>query len=281
MFKNKETYQRADQESGLVYSNITVKDLVNKDTDGDGIPDWQEGLYGLDSTKKETTPGTPDKVAINNLKNRQEISNETINRNADSAGPENTTQTAQFSRDLFTTIVAASQSGSIDQTTIDTLTTDLAEKIKNPIIRKTFLISDIKIIQDNTSQAFINYSNSFNAIYTKYPMSNNVLDILAKFIADGENVNEKALLELDPIVEQMNKIVNASSKISVPQSISTLHLNFLNTLEKVAENINDMRLFTTDPILSIGAINKYQENTDALKSAISTLNQAIKQKFNN
>ena len=42
--------------------------MINKDTDGDGILDWQENLYGLDPTKKETTPGTPDSTAISKLK---------------------------------------------------------------------------------------------------------------------------------------------------------------------------------------------------------------------
>ena len=68
VFKNTATYQKSNQENGLTYGNLTIKDLVNKDTDRDGILDWEEGLWGTDPTKKETTLGTPDKVAIENLK---------------------------------------------------------------------------------------------------------------------------------------------------------------------------------------------------------------------
>ena len=56
VFENKETYKGAGQKNGLTYGNITIKDLVNKDTDGDGILDWEEGLWGTDPTKKENTP---------------------------------------------------------------------------------------------------------------------------------------------------------------------------------------------------------------------------------
>lgn len=281
VFKNTETYQKNDPEGGLTYANTTLEDLVNKDTDQDGIRDWEEGLWGTDPTKAETTPGTADSVAINKSSDQSvnQQGGSLLKKNSQAA--ENLTETDKFSRELFATVATASQNGVMDQATIDTLSISLAEKIKNPIIKKTFSSSDIKTIQDDTPQAFTNYSNTINNIYTKYPMNNNVLNILERFIADGENVNENALLELDPIIGQMNKIIDALAKINVPQSVSTLHLNLLNAFERITENISDIRLFNTDTILSIGAITKYQENTDALVSAMNTLNIAVKQKFNN
>ena len=72
--KNKTTFQNYlnngndEQNNGLVYSTETLESMVNKDTDGDGILDWEEGLWGTDPIKKETTPGTPDKVAIEKIK---------------------------------------------------------------------------------------------------------------------------------------------------------------------------------------------------------------------
>ena len=55
-----------NQKSGLsVSGNIPIGNLINKDTDGDGIFDWEEPLWGLDPTKKETTPGIPDGTLVN------------------------------------------------------------------------------------------------------------------------------------------------------------------------------------------------------------------------
>ena len=281
LFKNKETYKSTSPENSLAYDNLTVSDLVNKDTDGDGILDWEEGLYGLDSTKKETTPGIPDSSVINKLKKDQLGSVDATTTNGGKGDTENLTQTEKFSRELFATVAAASQNGTMDQATVDTLSAGLAEKIKNPAVRKVFLISDIKEISDDRPQAFSDYNNDLDNIYTKYSMNNNVLDILQKFVADGENVDVNALLELDPIIQQLDKIVDALAKMSVPQSISELHLNLLNAFERIVENIKDMRLFSTDAILSIGAINKYEENADALVSAMNALNTEVKQKSNN
>jgi flagellar basal body-associated protein FliL len=51
--KNQENkaVQEVNQNPGLTYDNEIVGNLVNRDTDGDGIPDWEEGLWGTDPTK--------------------------------------------------------------------------------------------------------------------------------------------------------------------------------------------------------------------------------------
>jgi len=51
-------------------------------------------------------------------------------------------------------------------------------------------------------------------------------DVLQEFAGDENNVNVAALSKLDPIIQETNKILNEILKISVPQSLATLHLNF-------------------------------------------------------
>ncbi len=282
VFENKETYKGAGQKNGLTYGNVTIKDLVNKDTDGDGILDWEESLWGTDPAKKETTPGTPDKVAIENLKKQTGQNQQGLPLlKENSQGIENLTKTDQFSRELFSTIATLNQNGIVDQATIDKLGASLAEKIQNPVIRKVFSISEMKIINDNSIQAFTNYSNTLNSIFQKYPTTYSVLDVLQEFIIDENNVDISALKKLDPIVEQSNKVIIAMIKMSVPQSISIAHLNFINALERLVENVNDIKLYETDAIVALGGISKYQEKTTQLESSLNNLINAIEQKLKN
>ena len=283
VFENKETYKGAGQKNGLTYGNITIKDLVNKDTDGDGILDWEEGLWGTDPTKKETTPGTPDKVAIENLKKQtgQNQQGLPLLKNGDNQSIENLTQTDQFSRELFSTIATLNQNGIVDQATIDKLGASLAEKIQNPIIRKVFLISDIKTINDNSVQAFINYNNALNSIFQKYPTTYSVLDVLQEFIIDENSVDVSVLSKLNPIIEQSNKVMTAMVKMNVPQSLSVLHLNFINTLQRLVENLSDIKLYDNDSIVALGGISKYKENTTQLESDLNNLVNVIDQKLKN
>ncbi|MFA6077125.1 MAG: hypothetical protein WC735_03580 [Candidatus Paceibacterota bacterium] len=268
-----------NQENGLSYSgSITVEDSVNKDTDGDGILDWEEGLWGTDPTKKETTPGTRDAVAIENLKKQ---TGKGVDPEILSGNEEKLTETDKFSRELFATMATINQNGVVDQTTIDTLSTSLAEKIKNPVVRKVFSISDIKTINDDSFQAFTNYNNALNSTFAKYKVGYTVADVLQQFVTDENTVDASALLKLGPIIGQINTIIGGMTGMNTPQSISTLHLNMINSLQRLIENLSDMRLYDTDPIVAMGAISQYDKNSTLLKTATKNLLSAIEQKLNN
>ncbi len=276
--KNIETYQKNSNGEGLTYENNTVADLINQDTDGDGILDWQESLYGLDLNKKETTPGIPDSEAINKLKITE--SNSTKKTSESSPIVENLSKTDQFSRELFATIAAASQNGTVDQATIDQLGASLAEKIKNPVVRKVYSISDMKIVNDDSLQAFINYNNALNEIYVKYPTGNyTIIEVLQKFMIDENNVDASVLVKLDPIIKQINQVITTMVKTSVPQSISSLHLNMINSQERLVENLIDIKLYDDDAIVALGGFSKYAENATKLDTDIHALGNTVTQKF--
>ncbi len=278
IFKTIETYQANNQNNGLVEDNTTVADLVNKDSNGNGIPDWQESLYGLDPTKKATADGTLNSDVIAKLRAEQSVS--TINGSTTTTQQEKLTETEKFSRELFATVSAASQNGTMDQATIDALGASLAERVQNSPQRKIFSISDIKVINNDTAAAFTNYSSALNNIYIKYSTTDyGVLNALQDFMADPNNVNSKALVKLTTIIKQTTKIIGEMQKIEVPQSISTLHLNILNSEEALVENLSDIQLYDTDPILSLGGITKYKENATKLQSTLNDLTNAINKKL--
>lgn len=277
-FKNTETYQRNNKENGLRYGDLTLEDLVTKDADADKVPDWQEGLFGLDPTKKETTPGTPDSVAIEKLKSAGGDLAETIEKA--NLEEKNLTATEKFSRELFATIVAASQNGALNEAAIDRLTSSLAEKVQDTPPRKVFSIFDMKIINDNSVQAFKNYSNALINIYRNYPSTKyTILDVLQEFIVDEENVDAGVLVKLDPIIKEMKGVMEKKIKTPVPQSISILHLNVINSYERVVENLSDIRLYDTDPIMTLGGISNYQKNINQLGLDLNALASAISQKL--
>jgi hypothetical protein len=108
-----------------------------------------------------------------------------------------------------------------------------------------------------------------------------VFDILGKFIIDENNVDENVLVKLDPIIKQTKNLIEAILKISVPESLVLEHLEFLNALERVMENTEDIRLYSTDIILSLGGISQYDKNITLLNSSLENLSNAITKKLNN
>ena len=106
------------------------------------------------------------------------------------------------------------------------------------------------------------------------------MDVLQKFIADGNNVDSSALLELDPIIAETQGALGEILKMSVPQSLTSLHLDFINAGEKLIENMSDMKLFDTDPVVAFGAMSQYESNANSFQSALIALASAVGQKLN-
>ena len=107
------------------------------------------------------------------------------------------------------------------------------------------------------------------------------MDVLQKFIIDENNVDSSILVELDPIIGQTNKIIADIAKMSVPQFLASLHLDFINGLQRLVENLEGIKLYETDVIVSLSAISQYDQNTIRLDLAINNLTEAITQKLNN
>ena len=283
--KNKTTFKNEATESGLVYGGAEkIGDLVSKDNDKDGILDWEESLWGTDPTKKDTNDdGVSDSVEIEKIKSVQ------VKNTADYGGvasvvsqdTENLTETDKLSRELFSTIATLNQVGDIDQDTVDKLSSSLAERIQNSTPKKVFSLSDMKVIKDDSAQAVKNYDEALNKIYNQSPIKYTVLDVLAKFIVDENNVDESVLPQLDPLIIQTNKIISALVKISVPPSLASLHLEVINELQKLSENMSDIRTFNTDVVVAFRGLTQYDTTTDDLLTAMYKLARAIDEKLNN
>lgn len=258
----------------LVYSG-TVGDLINKDTDGDGIPDWEESLYGLDPTKKETTPGILDSVALSKITGQEN----SVGTAAEDNNTENLTETDKFSREFFSTAAVLSQNGSVDQGTVDQISSSLADKISNAAPRKVYTLLDVKMTNDNSTTSVQKYVDTLKNIYTKYSTTVRVEDVLAKFTGDGTTMDETALKGLDPSIKYLQEIVDAWVGMSVPSDLAKQHLDALNGMERLLENVTDMQLYSKDPVIAMGAIKNYLKNVDLLQSALDARAAAISQKL--
>ncbi|MEK7564561.1 MAG: thrombospondin type 3 repeat-containing protein [Patescibacteria group bacterium] len=276
--KNNLIFKNQIEKSGLVYSGTeTLEDLVNKDTDNDTISDWEEGLYGTDPTKAETVAGVPDKVTI---RDRKGISS-TGELNLNETEEQNLTETDKLSRELFSSIAALNQVGEIDENTVETLAGNLAEKVQNSVQRKTYTINDLKIIKAENSQSIKNYNDDLNKIFSKEPIKYTVLDVLQKFVIDEENVDVTILKELDPLIKQVNNIIINIISIGVPESLSTSHLEVVNIMQKLSENISDIRLYDTDIVVALSGISQYSKNSESVQVSIEKLSTLINKKLSN
>ena len=279
ILKNTVNFVRGGGE-GLTYNTVAIGDLVNKDTDKDGILDWEEPLWGLDPTKIETTPGVPDSSVIKKL--RAEQGTNTGETSGDYA--ENLTETDKFSRELFSTIASLNQSGAMDQATADQISDALVEKMKNSSTEKVFVFSDIRTISDNSVAAVKKYVSSVDALdrglRKKYPAKGTVTETLKKFVIDENNVDVTVLKDLDPNIKQAQDGISEMLKIPVPSDLAQIHLDLINATERLMENLIDFQSFETDPVIAMSGMSKYEENMNLYASTFGTFINTIRKKLN-
>jgi hypothetical protein len=169
----------------------------------------------------------------------------------------------------------------MDQATADKLSSSLAERIQNSPPKKVYLLSDMKVIEDNSLQAIKNYNNTLDGIHKKYPTTLSIMDVLKEFSADENNIDASVLLKLNPIIEQVQGIINGMLQMNVPQSLASLHLDFINAFQVLSDNLKDIKLYDSDPIVALSAISQYDKNATVVESTALKLSNAIEQKLNN
>ena len=278
IFSNIANYNAEGEQGGLTYNNEILGNLVSKDTDGDGVLNWEEGLWGTNPYKKDSNDdGTPDNIEIEKLKKQKLQENGGDLDKTDG----NLTETDKFSRELFSTVAALNQSGALDEATLDQISTSLAERLDSSTPVKIYTINDIKVIKDDSKTAIKAYDTALNNVQRKYTSKVSVVDVLAKFTNDPENVDPLVLQELNPIIEQMQLILNGMKKASVPQSLAAAHISFLNALQTLVQNLKDIQLYDTDSIVALSAIGQYEGNTEILQTSAERLQNLINLKLNN
>lgn len=267
--------QITNQTDGLVYTNESVGELINKDTDKDGVFDWEESLWGTDPSKKDTDgDGVLDNTEIAQLKTDTENQNTTsTNKNT----PQ--TETEKFSDEFLTTVAALNQSGSLDADTAEKIGASLAENIQKPTQNKIYKLSDLKIINNNSKEIIQKYKETRDGIYKKYYSDQTALSVLQEFINDEENT--AILLKFDAVANQHKKIIAELVKMQTPESLAATHLALINVSQGMLENVIDFKTLETDPIKAMGAITQYEQNFSTLLELVGQLTEIINTGLNN
>ena len=275
---------QAGQSTGLVYGDKTLSDVINTDSDLDGVLDWEEGLWGTDPSKTDSDDdGVPDGTEINQLKGGDTLSSDSVLEEE-----ENLTETDKFSREVFTTVATLSQSGTLTQETLDGLGSSLAQQIENPTVGKVFLFSDIKTTGNNTAESARIYLNSLDSILKQqnllykngydgivYTINVTFSDVLQKYLLDPES--DKAFSGLTQITKEIENTIKSMKGLIVPSGLSVIHLDILNSFQRILENMTNVKLAIKDPIVAMGGASKYEENGLALESALNRLKIAVGQ----
>lgn len=237
---------------------VTVGSLTQKDSNDNGIPDWEEYLWGLNPNRN----GEKNKEIILEKKKLLSkngiisIENSNIKTNNDA-----------LSRQFFASILALQQNGELNEDSLQSLASAVGENVSIAEINDTYT-KDMLIIDDSVTLK--KYNSIFMGIIKKYKDKDvgKELTIIAQGIANND---KQAFYALQDISKSYRIMGSEIVKIPVPYQISDIQLSIANNCNKIGTIINDMGQSTEDPMIGINSLLGYKKYSDDLATNIEEL----------
>jgi len=255
---------------GLRVEDQGLVALLQRDTDGDGIADWEEDLWGTDRNKKITFEDTPDATYIANRKKELNLEATTDVKNL--------TETEKFAREFFASYSAMKASGEVDQETINAFSGSLGQEIADPTLLDIYTLEKTKLSSSDNTATQKKYYETLVQTYQKYLDIGlgNELGLIGSIVSGNTSVDTtseaKTLGTIGNAYIDFGKDV---MKISAPESLTSYHLKIANSANNTGISILNMNKVIDDPIIGLSGLSQYQKYSDELISAVEELETTL------
>jgi hypothetical protein len=255
-----ESKKSAEEKTG-----VTVEEIVQEDSNNNGIPDWEEYIWGLDPTKN----GPENKEFVLAKKKSLTESGSIL----ESVSNKEVSDNELMSRQLLATVIALQESGQLDDQTVNTISNAIGQNIIAEEIPDTYFLNDLSIIPSSAQSEGLYYRN-FVDVYQKYQDKDIGSEIV--LISQGLGSNDvQALRTAKTIAECYREFAGELAQIEVPSSLKDTHLKLINNLVKVASSIEGLTMSMADQILGMKSIIQYNKYSEDLISNIDELSSIL------
>ncbi len=221
------------------------------DTDGDGLKDWEEILVGSDPR---------------DAKSKGDISSKASEIKDAGDKKEPLTSTELLSRDFFARYMELRKMGiSGDKQSQEDAMNQSVISVIGTMQAKSYSISNIIIDSDTSTNAIKSYGDKVNTILNKYAVKSRNEGIIAKDAVDKQDM--KILNELDPIIASYKNMLNELLKTKVPNTISQLHLDLINSLSGLIFVAESFKKIEKDPVAGIQGAGNYLKYAEAFNNS--------------
>lgn len=268
--KDRDAKKQSAKMEGNLAAVATKQDAVERDSDGDGLPDWEEYIYETDMANPDTDgDGTKDGEEVR------------IHRDP---GVPNTAKEGEKPNDHLTVLDDpdfATSSSDIDGIKREFFAKYLKERgdeireatFRN-IIKKfnpkeftpRYTLLDLTIVPDTGPEATRTYGNAMARVIGKHSafQFKRVELVIKEALAKKDSSLLNALDK--PIVAYRNLAADLRT-IPVPADIAKTHLAIVNGEDGIARALAAMLFLIDDPIRGSGGYESYLTNTIQIKVA--------------
>jgi len=264
---------------GVALGEAIFKNISSKDSDNDGLKDWEEPLW-------KTNLNNPDSDG-DGTKDGEETAlgrNPAVkgpNDSLDDHPPESSTaatagnDTEHMTKELISRYLSIKQSTEFD---------NLSEAEKAKVIQETLLsvsfpartirtysAADIRVATAETSESLFYYGGNMGKIFYKYAKETGVGEELPQIemVMNGSKSADAAGFE--KIAADYEKLATELVKIEAPPGLFEEHLKIINGVLALAQNIREFTKFKIDPLATLLAVNEYRETVSLIGRNIDSM----------
>ena len=255
--------------------------IATKDTDHDGLPDWEESLYGTDPTNPDTFHlGMTDGEAVaRGLIVPKAIADASV---ATSSGattgaadgvpapaPEGTLTDA-FAKNFFTLYLSTKEQNNGQALTQDQMSA-VADQALAQLSESVAPAPDFKSRQDLTvsgsgADALKAYAAEAEAVFAAQGVTLPKSELA--YLQDALNGDESAYANLDKLAGAYRRVAAGLSALAVPQELADTELALINGMARMGGSVADFERVKTDPMTAMLALEQYPKAVLAVAQAL-------------
>ncbi len=249
-----------DISKNVVLSVSTTTAYVDRDTDADGLPDWEEHLFLSNSLKFDTDgDGTPDGEEVRlgrdpakaNTAKGGQSPNDMLPSIQDPHFATSTTDVLGIKKEYFAKFLTAEGNKVREQTY-----KELMKRFDPSTVKATNELINLNVSSDNSPENIHAYGNAFGRLIKKYTRPTHRKE--EAILKDGISASSsQPLRELQlPAIDYMNFSTDLKI-LSVPSSLASSHLKIVNGYEQMSKGLLAMQALYSDPIVGAGGYEAY------------------------
>jgi hypothetical protein len=253
--------QQIPQETLVVERSATPERdvLYEKDSDGDGLADWEEVLLATDPDNPDTDGDgvTDDKDTTPN--NKLALA---VGESDESVEPVELTSTQVVGRDAMTSIMASFYEGKLPNEQEQERIAQQAIQKAVPLIQPPqFLFEDIRIVPSNEDsvERYVRVVHNILRSVLESDVENEYFAL--SLMAHEENTDkEEGALMLRETLAFYNKIADELSVVQVPEDAALIHERMMNAILQYIYTFESILEVEKDPLrasVSLQSISSY------------------------
>lgn len=254
--------------------------IAARDSDNDGLPDWEEALFGTSPSNPDTfTLGMTDGMAVaRGLIVPKAIANVPVATSSlaslDLEGlpppPAEGTLTSAFARSFFMLYLSAKEAkggGELSETDMQNVANEALASLSSAITPAPDFKSEKDLTISGSGQGALKaFAVSAEAVLLKNT-SNATTSEIVYLKQVLENDDTTALPRIASIAKAYRDSAAGLAVLPVPQELASVTLALINAMMRTSEIANDFTRVDTDPLVTMLALHQYPQTVASLGEA--------------